>query len=63
MCGRPYAEPYLDSKVSVGALFGMGVASRRVYWRKVGEILLAWVSTVPCGAVLAAIAYLLLTAV
>ena len=26
-------------------------------WRKVGEILLAWVSTVPCGAVLAAIAY------
>jgi PiT family inorganic phosphate transporter len=44
----------------VGALFGMGVATRKVHWRKVGEILLAWVITVPCGAVLAATSYALL---
>lgn len=53
--------PVSTTHVSVGSLFGMGVASRKVHWRKVGEILLAWVSTVPCGALLAAIAYWVVT--
>jgi PiT family inorganic phosphate transporter len=52
-----HSLPVSTTHVSVGSLFGMGVASRKVHWKKVGEILLAWVSTVPCGAVLAAIAY------
>ncbi len=56
-----HSLPVSTTHVSVGALFGMGVASRQVYWRKVAEILLAWVSTVPCGAILAAIAYGLLS--
>lgn len=43
--------------VSVGALLGIGVTTRQAKWRKVGEILLAWVITLPCGALLAAGAY------
>jgi PiT family inorganic phosphate transporter len=56
-----HSLPVSTTHVSVGSLFGMGAAAGRVHWRKVGEILLAWVSTVPCGAVLAALLYLLLT--
>lgn len=55
-----HSLPVSTTHVSVGSLFGMGAASGQVHWRKVGEILLAWVSTVPCGAVLAALAYVLL---
>lgn len=57
-----HSLPVSTTHVSVGSLFGMGVASRRVHWRKVGEILVAWVSTVPCGAILAGGAYAILTA-
>jgi PiT family inorganic phosphate transporter len=49
--------PVSTTHVSVGSLFGMGATTGQAKWRKVGEILLAWVSTVPCGAILAAIAY------
>jgi PiT family inorganic phosphate transporter len=52
-----HAMPVSTTHVSVGALTGMGAATRRVHWRTVGEILLAWVCTVPCGAALAALAY------
>jgi PiT family inorganic phosphate transporter len=56
-----HSLPVSTTHVSVGALLGMGAATRRVHWRKVGEILLAWVSTVPCGAVLAGVAYALVS--
>ena len=49
--------PVSTTHVSVGSLVGVGVATGRARWRKAGEILLAWVGTVPCGAVLAAGAY------
>ncbi len=52
-----HSLPVSTTHVSVGSLFGMGAATRQAHWRKVGEILLAWVSTVPCAAVLAAVAY------
>ncbi|VTU02092.1 phosphate permease : Phosphate transporter OS=Planctomyces limnophilus (strain ATCC 43296 / DSM 3776 / IFAM 1008 / 290) GN=Plim_2816 PE=4 SV=1: PHO4 [Gemmataceae bacterium] len=52
-----HALPVSTTHVSVGALLGIGAAGGRVHWRKVGEVLLAWVSTVPCGAALAAAAY------
>jgi PiT family inorganic phosphate transporter len=52
-----HSLPVSTTHVSVGSMFGMGAATGQVRWRKVGEILLAWVSTVPCGAVLAAAAY------
>jgi inorganic phosphate transporter, PiT family len=38
----------------------MGASTRQTRWRKVAEILLAWVCTVPCAAMLAAVAYVVL---
>lgn len=55
-----HSLPVSTTHVSVGALTGMGASTRQARWRKVGEILLAWISTVPCAAVLAAVAFLLL---
>ena len=52
-----HSLPVSTTHVSVGSLLGMGAATGQARWRKVGEILLAWVSTVPCGALLAASAY------
>lgn len=57
MTASLHSKPVSTTHVSVGSLFGMGATTGQVKWRKVGEILLAWVSTVPCGAILAAIAY------
>lgn len=51
-----HSVPASTTHVSVGALVGMGTAARRTHWRKVPEVLFAWVSTVPCGAALAALA-------
>jgi PiT family inorganic phosphate transporter len=41
----------------VGALLGIGITTRQAKWRNVGEILLAWVITLPCAALLAALVY------
>jgi PiT family inorganic phosphate transporter len=41
----------------------MGASTGQAKWRKVGEIFLAWVSTVPCGAILAASAYTIMVRV
>lgn len=56
-----HSLPVSTTHVSVGSLLGMGVITGQAKWRTVGEILLAWVSTVPCGAFLAAIAYALIS--
>jgi PiT family inorganic phosphate transporter len=53
--------PVSTTHVSVGSLLGMGVVTRQTRWRKAGEILLAWVTTVPCGAALAAVAIVVLS--
>lgn len=58
-----HSLPVSTTHVSVGSLLGMGVVTRQARWRKVGEILLAWVTTVPCGAALAAASYALLRVV
>jgi len=55
--GSLYSLPLSTTHVSVGSLIGIGATTRQIHWRKVGEILFAWVSTVPCGAILAAVAY------
>ena len=52
-----HSLPVSTTHVSVGSLLGIGVTTRQAHWRKIVEILFAWVSTVPCGAALAAIAY------
>ncbi|WP_437185128.1 inorganic phosphate transporter [Planctomicrobium sp. SH668] len=53
--------PVSTTHVSVGSLLGMGTVTGQAYWKKVGEIMLAWFSTVPCGALLAAICYWILS--
>ena len=52
-----HSLPVSTTHVSVGSLLGMGAATGRAHWRKAAEIVLAWVSTVPCAALLGAAAY------
>jgi PiT family inorganic phosphate transporter len=52
--------PVSTTHVSVGALFGIGVVNRTAQVRTVLSILLAWVTTLPMGAALAAVCYLAL---
>ena len=55
-----HSLPVSTTHVSVGALTGIGLANRRAHWKMIGEILLAWITTVPCGLLLGAICYMLL---
>jgi len=54
--------PVSTTHVSVGALFGIGVVNGTARWRMILTILLAWITTLPLGAALAAGTYLLLQA-
>lgn len=55
-----HSMPVSTTHVSVGSLLGMGVMTKQAKWRKVAEILMAWIVTLPCGAAFAAIAFHLL---
>ena len=55
--------PVSTTHVSVGSLFGIGVVNGTARARMVLTILVAWVTTLPLGAVLAAGVYVLLRAV
>ena len=55
-----HSWPVSTTHVSVGALLGIGIVNRRAHWNKAVEILVAWLSTVPCGAVLSALVYWLI---
>ena len=52
--------PVSTTHVSVGSLFGVGIANRSVNKRTLNQIVLAWVFTLPTAAVSAALLYLLL---
>ncbi len=52
--------PVSTTHVSVGALVGIGTVAHKTHWKAVGQILLSWVVTLPCGAAIAAIVTLLL---
>lgn len=58
-----FGLPVSTTHVSVGALFGIGVTTRQADYRVVGNILLSWVLTLPCAALLGGSAYWLLTRV
>jgi len=49
-------SPVSTTHVSTGAIFGIGTWSGRRSWRWVGGIVLAWVGTLPIGALVAGIA-------
>lgn len=54
--------PVSTTHVSCGALFGIGVATRGAQWGMIGKILAAWVTTLPVGALLGALAFRAITA-
>jgi PiT family inorganic phosphate transporter len=52
-----FGWPVSTTHVSCGALFGIGLATRTAQWRMIGTILLAWITTLPAGALLGALAW------
>ena len=51
------ALPVSTTHVSVGALVGIGLTTRRAHWKAVGGIALSWLITLPCAAALAALTW------
>ena len=51
-----FALPVSTTHVSSGAIIGVGLSHRDVRWKIVGEMLLAWIVTLPVSALLAAAA-------
>jgi PiT family inorganic phosphate transporter len=49
--------PLSTTHVTVGSLLGIGIITRQARWRTVIPVLLAWVITLPCAALLAAITF------
>lgn len=58
-----FGLPVSTTHVSVGALTGIGAVTRQADYRVVSGILLSWVLTLPCAAVLGASAYWILSRV
>ena len=52
-----YGLPVSTTHVSVGSLFGIGLTTGKANHRMVGAIVLSWVVTLPCAALLAGCAY------
>lgn len=48
-----WGMPVSTTHVSCGALFGIGTVNGQIRWQAVGQILLAWIITLPLGAALA----------
>ncbi len=53
--------PVSTTHVSCGSLFGIGTVTRQAQWKVIRKILGSWLVTLPIGALLGAIAYLLVT--
>ncbi|MCI0540254.1 MAG: inorganic phosphate transporter family protein [Verrucomicrobiales bacterium] len=52
--------PVSTTHVSVGSLLGIGITTRQAKWKPVIGVLWSWVVTLPCAAMLAALAYIAL---
>lgn len=63
IAGSVYGLPLSTTHVSVGGLLGIGIVTRRTRWRTVIPVLLAWLTTLPCAAAVAALAYFICRAV
>lgn len=50
--------PVSTTHVSCGALFGIGGVSGHARWRSIGQILVAWITTLPLAAAIAACSFL-----
>ena len=47
--------PVSTTHVSVGALLGIGITTRQTRWKTAIPVLLAWVATLPCAALMSAL--------
>lgn len=56
-----YGLPVSTTQVSVGALFGIGVTTGQANLKTVVGIVLSWVITLPCAALIAATMYFLIS--
>jgi inorganic phosphate transporter, PiT family len=52
--------PVSTTHVSCGSLFGIGLVNRRAHGGTIGKVLLAWVTTLPVGALIAGLCWRLL---
>jgi PiT family inorganic phosphate transporter len=52
-----FGLPVSTTHVSVGSLFGIGLTSRQADFRVMRNILLSWLVTLPCAALLGALVY------
>lgn len=52
-----FGLPVSTTHVSCGSLFGLGLTSRQADFRVVRNILLSWLVTLPCAAVIGALVY------
>ena len=51
--------PLSTTHVTVGSLLGIGITTKQAKWKTIVPVLLAWVITLPCAALLAAITFAL----
>jgi len=58
-----FGLPVSTTHVAVGSLFGIGLLRGTACYRSIGQILLAWVVTLPCAGIIAASVYQDLTTV
>jgi inorganic phosphate transporter, PiT family len=54
IAGSLWGLPLSTTHVSVGSMLGIGTATGRTHWRTAAPVLMAWVVTLPCAALLAA---------
>ncbi|MBK7399606.1 MAG: inorganic phosphate transporter [Myxococcales bacterium] len=57
MLATPLGLPVSTTHVSTGSIVGIGLASGKAQWRTIGEIALAWITTLPIAALIAAVLY------
>ena len=57
MAASLFGLPVSTTQVSVGALFGIGLTSRQADFRVIRNILLSWLVTLPCAAIIGALVY------
>lgn len=50
-----FGMPVSTTHVACGALFGIGAATRQAQWKTIGQILLAWIITLPTAGILGAL--------
>ena len=52
-CASHWGLPVSTTHISCGALFGIGGVTGQAHWRSIVQILLAWITTLPCAAAFA----------